>query len=62
MVKTLEALLLHDQNMQKIAEGLFIHRNTLQYRRKQIIALLGEDPFTGLNRINYLLAVFTIKF
>lgn len=62
LVKTLEALLLHDQNMQKIADGLYIHRNTLQYRRKKIIELLGEDPFAGLNRINYLLAVFTIKF
>jgi sugar diacid utilization regulator len=62
LVKTLEALLLHDNNMQGIADALYIHRNTLQYRRKKIVELLGEDPFAGLNRINYLLAVFTIKF
>jgi PucR family transcriptional regulator, purine catabolism regulatory protein len=62
LMNTLEALLLNDHNMQGIADSLYIHRNTLQYRRKKIIELLGEDPFSGLNRINYILAAFTIKF
>lgn len=61
-MNTLDALLLNDHAMQGIADSLHIHRNTLQYRKKKIIELLGEDPFAGLNRINYILAVFTIKF
>ncbi|MBN2860243.1 MAG: PucR family transcriptional regulator ligand-binding domain-containing protein [Sphaerochaetaceae bacterium] len=62
LMNTLDALLLNDHAMQGIADSLHIHRNTLQYRRKKIIELLGEDPFAGLHRINYILAVFTIKF
>ncbi|MFO7729646.1 MAG: helix-turn-helix domain-containing protein, partial [Spirochaetia bacterium] len=61
LVRTLEALLMHDQNMQQIADNLFVHRNTLQYRRNKIVELLNEDPFSGLNRLNYQLALFIRK-
>jgi len=43
-VQTLRALILHNMNMAEAAESLFIHRNTLVLRVKQIKAALGLDP------------------
>jgi PucR family transcriptional regulator, purine catabolism regulatory protein len=62
LMRTFEALLMHDQSLQQVADSLFVHRNTLQYRKNKIIELLKEDPFSGLNRMNYLLALFIRKF
>jgi PucR family transcriptional regulator, purine catabolism regulatory protein len=62
LVATLEALLLQGRNMQHIADTLHIHRNTLNYRRNKIIELLGIDPFTGFESMNYVLALFVLKF
>ncbi|MEL7624409.1 MAG: helix-turn-helix domain-containing protein [Clostridiales bacterium] len=42
--QTLEALLLHHMNMAEAANSLYIHRNTLIFRTKQIKNLLELDP------------------
>lgn len=57
LLRTLEYLLLYEENINMVAEKLFIHRNTVRYRKRKIVSLLGEDPFTGFSRMNYLLAI-----
>ncbi len=47
--QTLEALLLHHMNMAEAANSLYIHRNTLIFRIKQIKNLLELDPIHSDN-------------
>lgn len=42
--QTIESLLLHNMNFQETAKALYIHRNTLNFRIKQIKSLLAFDP------------------
>lgn len=43
-IKTLKAFLNHNLHIQKTAEELFIHRNTLIYRLNKISEQTGLDP------------------
>lgn len=49
-------LLLFEENMSQVADSLFIHRNTLLYRKEQIKRILGVDPFIQPNRLNFQLS------
>lgn len=42
--KTLETFFLNNLNIQKTADALFVHRNTLIYRLHKIIEEIGYDP------------------
>ncbi|SNZ03162.1 carbohydrate diacid regulator [Terribacillus aidingensis] len=44
LVQTLEAYIREGGELNKIAETLFIHRNTLRYRLEKITELTGKDP------------------
>jgi carbohydrate diacid regulator len=43
-VKTLESFFMNDLNIQKTADDLYLHRNTLIYRLNKIIEETGYDP------------------
>jgi carbohydrate diacid regulator len=44
LVHTLEAYIREGGELNKVAESLFIHRNTLRYRLEKIAELTGKDP------------------
>ncbi|MFP7170732.1 CdaR family transcriptional regulator [Terribacillus halophilus] len=44
LIDTLEAYIREGGELNKIAESLFIHRNTLRYRLDKIAELTGKDP------------------
>lgn len=43
LIRTLRAFLTADRSLNATAEALFIHRNTLRYRLRQIVDLLDHD-------------------
>ncbi len=56
LVKTLETYFLCGGNSVKTAQRLFLHRNSMKYRKLKIIKVLGNDPFEGTRYTNYLIA------
>ncbi|MEW8959985.1 MAG: helix-turn-helix domain-containing protein, partial [Moorella sp. (in: firmicutes)] len=45
LLVTLKILLLESENLHEAAAKLFIHKNTLMYRKQLIERLLGTNPF-----------------
>jgi purine catabolism regulator len=60
LVNTLECLLENDMDTARVSEALFLHKNTVNYRKSKIIDILGKNPFEMPYLINYLLA-YTLK-
>ncbi len=60
LVDTLECLLENNMDTAKVSEALFLHKNTVSYRKSKIIEILGKNPFKMPHLINYLLA-YTLK-
>lgn len=54
---TLKVLFLTKQNTNKTADSLFIHRNTIAYRKEKIKKILSCDPFADENRFRFELAL-----
>ncbi|MED4071527.1 CdaR family transcriptional regulator [Priestia endophytica] len=44
LIKTLEIYIEESGELNKVAERLFIHRNTLRYRLERILTITGKDP------------------
>ena len=61
LYEIMKLLLLNDLNIKKVADILYIHKNTLQYRMNIIKSVLHEDPFHK-NRFKYTLAIYIILF
>lgn len=57
--KTFIALIKKDESYDEVSNDLHIHKNTLLYRKKRIIGLLGDNPFVFPDKINY--QMFIIK-
>ncbi len=57
LVQTLEAYIRENGELNKIAESLFIHRNTLRYRLEKITELTKKDP----RNIRDLMELYTAK-
>ncbi|SHH93043.1 PucR family transcriptional regulator [Clostridium grantii] len=62
LVKTLEILLLENQNVSKTADILFIHRNTLKYRITKIEEILDIDLKDANTCFNILLCIKIKRF
>jgi sugar diacid utilization regulator len=62
LVKTLEILLLENQNVSKTADMLFIHRNTLKYRITKIEEILDIDLKDANTCFNILLCIKIKRF
>ncbi|MGB9792307.1 MAG: PucR family transcriptional regulator, partial [Thermacetogeniaceae bacterium] len=57
LLETFKLLLFEDGNTVNLADKLYVHRNTLLYRKKKIQQLLGEDPFSYPLKLNYQLVI-----
>ena len=55
-VQTLEFFLKYDGSIQAVAEELFIHRNTVQYRMNNIRQLLGSSLTSEQEKLPYRIA------
>jgi purine catabolism regulator len=57
LFNTLKELFLAEQNINQAARKLFIHRNTIAYRKEKIKSILSCDPFTEKNKFRFELAL-----
>ena len=55
--KTLKELFLAEQNTNQAAKKLYIHRNTIAYRKEKIKSILSCDPFANKNKFRFELAL-----
>lgn len=53
---TLKYLLEYDLNTFIVAEKMYLHKNTILYRKNKIIEILNNNPFEMPHKLNYLLA------
>ena len=60
-VETLESFLRHDGSIKAVADELFIHRNTIQYRMGNIKSLLNSPLESAEDRMKYLIACMIRK-
>lgn len=61
LLQTLEALTFHKWNLKSSAAALYIHRNTICYRKEQIVQILHLD-LDNVHQINYIsLAIYAKK-
>ncbi|MGI9953082.1 PucR family transcriptional regulator ligand-binding domain-containing protein [Moorellaceae bacterium AZ2] len=51
-------VLLEEEDVTRAAERLFVHRNTLLYRKEKITKVLGIDPFVQPYKLNFQLTLF----
>lgn len=56
---TLVSLIMNNMNIEKVSSELFIHRNTVLYRKNKIVELLGYEPWSMPYLLNTLIAVIT---
>jgi sugar diacid utilization regulator len=61
LMETFEKLVLLSADVRTMAEKLFIHRNTLLYRKNRIIEILGVNPFEMPYLFNYAIAFLILK-
>ncbi len=54
--KTLDYLFRYNLEITLVAEKLYVHKNTVLYRKNKIIEILGKNPFEAPNNLNYLIA------
>jgi|GEM_PF-3906573 len=57
LFETLKVMFLAGQNTDKAAKLLFVHRNTILYRKEKLKKLLTVDPFADENRFRFELAL-----
>ncbi len=53
LLKTFKYLLDYDNNTDLVAGNMFVHKNTILYRRKKIKEVLGYNPFTKEDRFSF---------
>lgn len=61
LFETLSALIWNDMDVDKTADGLFVHRNTVLYRKNRIIEILKFNPFKMPYLLNTILVVWSVK-
>ena len=61
LVETFRVLLESNNDINLAAEKLFVHRNTVRYRRDKILELLGESPFVFPQSLIYYVSILLIK-
>lgn len=45
LYETLKSLIFNDMNTELVASELYLHRNSINYRKKKIIEILGYEPW-----------------
>ncbi len=61
LMDTFEKLVLQSSDVNTLAEKLYIHRNTLLYRKNRIMELLGLNPFEMPYLFNYTIAFLILQ-
>jgi len=57
LYKTLSQLIINDMDVDKVAESMYIHKNTVHYRKNKIIDLLGFEPWKMPYLLNTLMVI-----
>ncbi|MBQ4652024.1 MAG: PucR family transcriptional regulator ligand-binding domain-containing protein [Oscillospiraceae bacterium] len=60
LLNTLKVLLECNDNIAMAAEKLYIHRNTVRFRRDKIIEILGENPFSFPQMLTYYVSILLL--
>lgn len=61
LCQTLNCILQSDMDLTIVAEKLFLHKNTVQYRKHKIIEILGINPFKMPYLLNFILAFSVVR-
>lgn len=61
LMLTFKYLLEYEEETSKVAEKLFIHNNTVLYRKERIIEILGYNPFENPYKLNFEIALLLDK-
>lgn len=54
---TLKTLIINNMNVEKAAKDLFLHKNTVNYRKNKIVEILGYEPWCMPHLFNTLLFI-----
>lgn len=60
LYNTLSQLIINDMDVDKVADSMYIHKNTVHYRKNKIIDLLGFEPWKMPYLLNTLM-VFALE-
>lgn len=61
LINTLFNLINNNNNVSKVADLMFLHRNTVSQRIDKIKQLTGEDPLSKYNLLNYGMSIILYK-
>ncbi len=59
---TLKSLIYNDMNTEKTAKELYLHKNTINYRKKKIVEILGYEPWNMPHLLNTLVYIVSEYF
>lgn len=62
LYKTLKVLIYNNMNSQKTADDLYVHKNTVNYRKNKIKELLGYEPWEMPYLLNTILSIVSDYF
>ena len=62
LYNTLKALVYNNMNTEKTAEQLYVHRNTINYRKKRIVEILGYEPWNMPYLLNTIMVIVSEYF
>lgn len=59
---TLKALIYNNMNTEEAAKELYLHKNTINYRKKKIVEILGYEPWNMPYLLNTVIAIVSEYF
>ncbi|MEA4960082.1 helix-turn-helix domain-containing protein [Lutispora sp.] len=59
---TLRSLIYNNMSTEKVADELYLHRNTINYRKKKIVEILGYEPWSMPYLLNTLIFIVSEYF
>jgi len=59
LYRTLKTLILNNMNVEKTAKDLYIHKNTVNYRKNKIVEILGYKPWNMPHLLNTLIYIIS---
>ena len=59
LYRTLKTLVLNNMNVEKTAKDLYIHKNTVNYRKNKIVEILGYKPWNMPHLLNTLIYIIS---
>jgi len=62
LYKTLKTLVLNNMNTEETAKKLYIHKNTVNYRKRKIVEILGYEPWNMPYLMNTIISIVSEYF